>query len=70
LEAVSAKAQKLDEEEKQEMLKRIAIETGKQIDQALAFPRKIKNLEQIIQVYLLWERLQDLSRYPTSAPSQ
>ena len=32
LEAVRAKAQKLVEEEKQGMLKRIAIETGKQID--------------------------------------
>jgi hypothetical protein len=32
--------------------------------------KKIKNLEQIIQVNLLWERLQDLTRYPTSAPSQ
>jgi hypothetical protein len=40
LEAVRAKAQKLVEEEKQEMLKRIAIETGKQIDQELAFPSK------------------------------
>ncbi len=29
-----------------------------------------KNLERIIQVNLLWERLQDLTRYPTSAPSQ
>jgi hypothetical protein len=31
--AVRAKAQKLVEEEKQEMRKRIEIETGKQIDQ-------------------------------------
>ena len=30
----------------------------------------IKNLERIIQVNLLWERLQDLTRYPTLAPSQ
>jgi hypothetical protein len=29
-----------------------------------------KNLERIIQVNLLWERLQDLTRYPTSVPSQ
>ena len=29
-----------------------------------------KNLEQIIQVNLFWERLQDLTRYQTSAPSQ
>jgi hypothetical protein len=28
------------------------------------------NLQQIIQVNLLWERLQDLTRYPTSAPSK
>jgi hypothetical protein len=40
LEAVRAKAQKLVKEEKLEMLKRIAIETGKQIDQELAFPSK------------------------------
>jgi hypothetical protein len=40
LEAVHAKAQKLVEEEKQEMLKRIAIETGKQIDQELVIPSK------------------------------
>jgi hypothetical protein len=38
LEAVRAKAQKLVEGEKQEMLKRIAIETGKQIDQELDVP--------------------------------
>jgi hypothetical protein len=40
LEAVHAKAQKQIEEEKQELLKRIAIETGKQIDWELAFPNK------------------------------
>ena len=40
LEAVRAKAQKLVEEEKQEMRKRIAIETGKQIDQELVSPSK------------------------------
>jgi hypothetical protein len=40
LEAVRAKAQKLVEEEKQEMLKRIAMETGKQIDQELVSPGK------------------------------
>jgi hypothetical protein len=40
LEAVRAKAQKLVKEEKQEMLKRIAIETVKQIDQELAVPSK------------------------------
>jgi hypothetical protein len=38
LEAIRAKAQQLVEEEKREMLKRIAIETGKQIDQELVFP--------------------------------
>ena len=32
--------------------------------------RDKKNLERIIQVNLLWERLQDLTRYPTLAPSQ
>ena len=31
---------------------------------------QLKKLEQIIQVNLLWECLQDLTRYPTSAPSQ
>ena len=30
----------------------------------------IKYLERIMQVNLLWERSQDLTRYPTSAPSQ
>jgi hypothetical protein len=34
------KSTKMVEEEKQEMLKRIAIETGKQIDQELVFPIK------------------------------
>jgi hypothetical protein len=37
LEAVRAKAQKLVKEEKQKVLKRIAIETRKQIDQELVF---------------------------------
>jgi hypothetical protein len=40
LEAVRANAQKLVKEEKQEILKMIAIETWKQIDQELAFPNK------------------------------
>jgi hypothetical protein len=40
LEAVRAKAQKLVEEEKQEILKRVAFETGKQSDPELAFPSK------------------------------
>jgi hypothetical protein len=40
LEAVHAKAQKLVMEEKQEMLRKIAIETGKQIDEEIAFPSR------------------------------
>jgi hypothetical protein len=39
LQAVCAKVQKLVKEVKQEMLKRIAIETGKQIDQ-ISLPSK------------------------------
>jgi hypothetical protein len=40
LKAVRAKPQKLVQEEKQEILKRVAFETGKQIDPELAFPSK------------------------------
>ncbi len=54
LEAVRAKAQRLVDGEKQAMLERIAIETGKQIDQESVFPSKRRRKctqEKIEKVY-------------------